>query len=358
MRQALRVAQWLTILACTFVLLLTIMPPALATKDPVNVGGSDSTRIDETTVTGRAVDPPDDREVDDTSSDKEESSGDGTEKPSVPAEDSGNDNDSSTGAGTGSNESTRGQSVSADDGERASVHEYNDGNPATIAVPGLEDSWATVTEEKEDLKELRANCLRISLIPLSRDCMDLTSSADGDDSADTDPSGGPAARPSPAEVAQTAVSQMHLVAPQIASAPNDPDTLGAVGLPVWLWVANPGPTTTGPNSTSATAGDVTVTATATFSGMTIDMGDGTTIECTGPGTEYPGTGIEESPDCGHVYEQMSDDQPGGLYTVNITAHWAVDWESNSGEGGQIPVDLTTDKQLRIGSYQSVVTDVT
>ncbi|MFC5331195.1 hypothetical protein ACFPJ7_19875, partial [Brachybacterium fresconis] len=74
--------------------------------------------------------------------------------------------------------------------------------------------------------------------------------------------------------------------------------------------------------------------------------------------EYPGTGIEESPDCGHVYEQMSDDQPGGLYTLNITAHWAVDWDSNTGEGGQIPLDLTTDKQLRIGSYQSVVTDVT
>ncbi|MBP2407299.1 hypothetical protein [Brachybacterium fresconis] len=55
---------------------------------------------------------------------------------------------------------------------------------------------------------------------------------------------------------------------------------------------------------------------------------------------------------------MSDDQPGGLYTLNITAHWAVDWDSNTGEGGQIPLDLTTDKQLRIGSYQSVVTDVT
>ncbi|MBP2407301.1 hypothetical protein JOF44_000204 [Brachybacterium fresconis] len=81
---------------------------------------------------------------------------------------------------------------------------------------------------------------------------------------------------------------MHLEAPEVASTPNDPDTLGAVGLPVWLWVANPGPTTTGPNSTSATAGDVTVTATATFSGMTIGMGDGTTIECTGSGTE-PGS---------------------------------------------------------------------
>lgn len=161
----------------------------------------------------------------------------------------------------------------------------------------------------------------------------------------------------PAELAQTAVSEMELQAPEIASTPNDTETLGAVGLPVWLWVADPSSTTTGPNSTSATAGAVTVNATATFSGMTIDMGDGTTIECSGPGTEYPGTGIYESPDCGHVYEQMSDDQPDGLYAVTITAHWNVDWDSNVGATGTIPVDLTTTKQLRIGSYQTVVTDV-
>ncbi|MGP5306902.1 hypothetical protein [Brachybacterium alimentarium] len=161
----------------------------------------------------------------------------------------------------------------------------------------------------------------------------------------------------PAELAQTAVSQMGLEAPEIASTPNNPETLGAVGLPVWLWVANPGETTTGPNTTSASAGAVTVTATAKFSGMSIDMGDGTTIECDGPGTEYPGTGIDPSPDCGHVYEQMSDDQPDGLYTVNVTAHWGVEWESNTGETGTIPIELTTSKQLRIGQYQTVVTDV-
>lgn len=161
----------------------------------------------------------------------------------------------------------------------------------------------------------------------------------------------------PAELAQTAVSQMGLEAPEISSTPNNPDTLGAVGLPVWFWVGNPGATTTGPNSTSATAGTVTVNATATFDGMTITTGDGSTIECTGPGTEYPGSGIYESPDCGHIYEQMSDDQPDGLYTVDITAHWTVTWDSNVGATGEIPVDLTTSKQLRIGSYQTVVTGV-
>lgn len=158
-------------------------------------------------------------------------------------------------------------------------------------------------------------------------------------------------------LAQTATSQMTIRAPEIASTPNDPDTLGAVGLPVWFWVANPGTETTGPNTTSATAGPVTVTATATFTGMTITTGDGTTIQCDGPGTEYPGTGIEESPDCGHIYEQMSDDQPDGVYTVDITAHWTVDWNATTGETGTIPIDLTTDKQLRIGSYQTVVTGV-
>lgn len=169
--------------------------------------------------------------------------------------------------------------------------------------------------------------------------------------------GQPVEQVDPNVLAQTAVSQLGLVAPEISSTPNDTDTLGAVGLPVWFWVSNPGDTTTGPASTSATAGAVTVNATATFTGMSIDMGDGETIECSGPGTEYPGTGIEPSPDCGHVYQKMSDDQPDGLYTATITAHWTVTWDSNVGVTGTIPVDLTTTKQLRIGSYQTVVTGV-
>lgn len=158
-------------------------------------------------------------------------------------------------------------------------------------------------------------------------------------------------------LAQTAVSQLGIVAPEIGSTPDNPDVLGAVGLPVWFWVDNPGATTTGPQSTSATAGPVTVTANAQFKGLTIETGDGETIECDGPGTEYPGTGIEPSPDCGHVYEQMSDKQPGQVYTVNITAHWTVDWTATTGEAGTLPVDVTTSKQLRIGSYQTVVTEV-
>ncbi|MFC5275946.1 hypothetical protein [Brachybacterium sacelli] len=156
---------------------------------------------------------------------------------------------------------------------------------------------------------------------------------------------------------ETAVSRMTLQAPEISSTPNGPETLGAVGLPVWFWVYDPSESTTGPTTTSATAGSVTVTAAGAFSGMTIATGDGTTVECNGPGTEYPGTGVYESPDCGHTYEQMSDHQPAGLFDVEITAHWSITWEATTGESGTISVDLPTSKQLRIGQYESVVTGV-
>lgn len=165
--------------------------------------------------------------------------------------------------------------------------------------------------------------------------------------------GAPAPQIDPGVLAQQAVSQMTLEAPRIASTPDDPDTMGAVGLPVWFWVDNPGPTTTGPNSTTATAGSVSVTATAMFTGLTIDNGDGTTTRCHGPGTRYPGKGIYESPTCGHTYMKMSRD----LYTVTTTAHWEITWTSNTGAGGTIPVDLTSTKQLRIGQYETVVTSV-
>ena len=273
----------------------------------------------------------------------------------------------------GSKASGGGGTTSVSNGGRTSVGNYDSGSPASVSIPAWEQSGASDADRAEAL----AAGVDAFTDQSGTDWSNLadgrtTTNADGWNQAmQVDVPGTPAApaadepapeaepepQVDPAELAQTAVSQMGLEAPEIASTPNDTETLGAVGLPVWLWVANPGETTTGPNTTSASAGAVTVTATAKFTGMSIDMGDGTTIECDGPGTEYPGTGIDPSPDCGHVYDKMSDEQPDGLYTVNITAHWGVEWESNTGETGTIPIELTTSKQLRIGQYQTVVTDV-
>lgn len=274
---------------------------------------------------------------------------------------------SSGGGGKSSGGGGRGGTTSVSNGGRTSVGNYSSGSPSSVSSSRPDnveilDDGSRATYQPEGAYVQGQNGGPTAFF----DGMTQGQPEPADPAAPAAPApdpapqeGGEPAAPQvdPAELAQTAVSQMGLEAPEIASTPNDTETLGAVGLPVWLWVANPGETTTGPNTTSASAGAVTVTATAKFTGMSIDMGDGTTIECDGSGTEYPGTGIDPSPDCGHVYEQMSDEQPDGLYTVNITAHWGVEWESNTGETGTIPVELTTSKQLRIGQYQTVVTDV-
>lgn len=83
----------------------------------------------------------------------------------------------------------------------------------------------------------------------------------------------------PAVVARRAVDQMELKGPDITS----PHAAGKslVGMPMWMWV-RPGPTTYGP--ASASAGGMTVTATARVTAVRWAMGDGTTVTCTGPGT--------------------------------------------------------------------------
>ncbi len=306
------------------------------------------------------------------------SSGGSGEKSSGGGGSSSSGGKSSGGGSSSSGKSSRGgggkssgggggaRTTSVSNSGRTSVGNYSSGSPSSVSsnrpdnVEILDDgSRATYYPEGAYVQGQNGGATAF-VDGMTQGQPDPADPAPAAAAPDPAPQGGgePAApQVDPAELAQTAVSQMGLEAPEISSTPNNPDTLGAVGLPVWFWVANPGATTTGPNSTSATAGAVTVNATATFEGMTITTGDGSTIECAGPGTEYPGKGVYESPDCGHVYEQMSDDQPDGLYTAEITAHWTVTWDSNVGAAGEIPVDLSTSKQLRIGSYQTVVTGV-
>ncbi|MEJ7832472.1 MAG: hypothetical protein WKF79_06125 [Nocardioides sp.] len=158
--------------------------------------------------------------------------------------------------------------------------------------------------------------------------------------------------PSPAEVAQTAVERMNLEPIEIGIVPEDgADRLGLVGLPAWMWVKDPGPNTYGPITESATAGTVTVTATARVDSIVWDMGDGTTVTCTTDGTPYEDRfGDSDSPDCGHRYETTSWDQPGHKFTVTATTQWTVEWEGG-GQAGVIPIDHTDQTQIRVGELQ-------
>src|SRR6478735_7691378 len=104
-------------------------------------------------------------------------------------------------------------------------------------------------------------------------------------SADPPPNSG--AGPTPREVAQLAIADMQLRAIDIGITPEPGEaSIGIVGMPVWMWAANPDSHTVGPITESASAGGVTVTATAKVHKITWDMGDGAEVTCTTAGTPY------------------------------------------------------------------------
>lgn len=140
----------------------------------------------------------------------------------------------------------------------------------------------------------------------------------------------------PETVAQRAVDSMKLVGPKVAS----PRAAGkyVVGMPMWMW-ADQTPTTFGPSTATATAGGVTVSATAKVSTIKWDMGDDSEpVVCNGPGTKYePSMGKAASPDCGHVYDTPSSSTDGDRFKGRATARWTVDWQvvGGTGDTGQL-----------------------
>lgn len=166
----------------------------------------------------------------------------------------------------------------------------------------------------------------------------------------------PGPGPTPGEVAQLAIKQMNLSAIDIGIAPRPgPDSVGLVGMPVWMWARNPGGHTFGPTTATASAGGITVTATARVFRVTWDMGDGMKVVCDSAGVPYLASyGREQSPECGHTYTKSSADQLGGKYTVTATSDWVVTW-AGAGQTGTLRLDgLTRSTQITIGEAQVLV----
>lgn len=159
------------------------------------------------------------------------------------------------------------------------------------------------------------------------------------------------AGPAPRELADRAVAQMGLGAGQIGMAP--PADKGIIGIPVWLWIADPGASTTGPITRSVSAGGVTVTATGTLDRIVYDMGDGNQVECMGPGTPFT-PGPASSPDCGYTYTESSDGQPANSYTVTATCYWTVTW-AGGGQRGAIPLEYSRSMAATVGELQALTT---
>ncbi|WP_143674029.1 ATP/GTP-binding protein [Streptomyces caniscabiei] len=155
----------------------------------------------------------------------------------------------------------------------------------------------------------------------------------------------------PAVLAQQAVDKMLLAGPDININPK-PGGRGLVGMPVWMAV-DQSPTTWGPNTASASAGGVTVTATAKVSQVVWAMGDGASVTCTGAGTVYQKSyGLKKSPDCGHVYTQPSNDVAGGTYKVTATSTWVINWQGG-GANGQLTEVRSSSVAVTIVESQAV-----
>jgi len=169
------------------------------------------------------------------------------------------------------------------------------------------------------------------------------------------PAPAPPPPPSPVVVAQLAISQLNLTAatPHVSANPN-----AAVGLPVWMWVDR-SPRTTGPVSTTATAGATTVTAVASVARVDWSMGPpGAVVSCAGPGTPAPAGPIfrgNTSPDCGYSYALRSlPARTGGIgkWPVTATAVWTITWFGGGQAGGQ-GLNLTATTAVEVGELQAV-----
>ncbi|MBO8203160.1 ATP/GTP-binding protein [Streptomyces smyrnaeus] len=156
----------------------------------------------------------------------------------------------------------------------------------------------------------------------------------------------------PAEVARHAIDEMTLLGPKIISP--KPGGTYTVGVPLWLR-AGSGATRWGPNSATASAGGVTVTATAKVSKVVWSMGDGKSVTCTTRGAVYKRSmGLKESPDCGHTYGISSAKKPKKRFTVTATSTWSIEWRvEGGGESGTDVETRTSQVSIPVGEGQVV-----
>lgn len=140
---------------------------------------------------------------------------------------------------------------------------------------------------------------------------------------------------SPQQLALRARAQLRLPVARMAS---NPAGTQLVNLPTWLWLDHG---SWRPRSATASVPGISVMATATPVSVSWSMGDGTDLVCSGPGTVFPAGANPQasSPDCGHTFRRSSAGQPGQVFPVSATVHWAVTW-TGAGTGGTFP-DLTT-----------------
>ncbi|WP_232550065.1 hypothetical protein [Propioniciclava soli] len=153
----------------------------------------------------------------------------------------------------------------------------------------------------------------------------------------------------PRAIAEQLLAEMPLQPVAIGIVPEPgPDSMGLVGLPTWMWVSDPGPSTWGPQTRSLTVGGVTVTLQAKVHAIRWVMGDGAVVTCTTPGTPYEDRfGSSDSPTCGHRYTKQ------GAYAVEASTQWAAEWFASTGESGDFAWEMGSTTTINVGEAQAL-----
>ncbi|WP_329002951.1 hypothetical protein OHA18_07045 [Kribbella sp. NBC_00709] len=169
----------------------------------------------------------------------------------------------------------------------------------------------------------------------------------------------------PRVAAQRVVKTMSFIAPQLGLSPyvQSANHVGIVNVPIWMWVTDPGPTTTGPQTKRAAIEGVAIEATGTVDHIEWSMGGGKTVTCKGAGSPFTkamaaGKSLKDmpaSPTCGYKYSKTSRCEKTGTFTVTATAYWNVHW-TGGGMEGDIPLDFSRSLPLRITDLRPVLVD--
>lgn len=145
------------------------------------------------------------------------------------------------------------------------------------------------------------------------------------------------------------------LSPRLKGGPNGQ---AYVGVPIWMWAANPTNNTVGPISVRNGNFGVLVTGEARLTEVAWNMGDGHTVHCKGSkasGKVYKASyGVTDSPACGYRYKKMSSSSESGRYAVSATSYWEFTWQAG-GMQGMIPFNVTNNTTLPVGEIQVVVT---
>ncbi|MFY1697196.1 hypothetical protein [Solwaraspora sp. WMMA2101] len=157
------------------------------------------------------------------------------------------------------------------------------------------------------------------------------------------------APPDPAELRRRAYARIDFERPALHTAPDPDQAPGLVGLPVWVWSERT-EAAWGPLDESERDRDVSVVVRAEVSGVTIDMGNGDSVECA-PGDLFdayqPGVDDPLDPSCGYLPGYRAP----GQYAVTATVTWNVTWTINGEPQGtfatldfeSVPVTIEIDE---------------